>query len=123
VGNAAQGLHPIAGQGFNLGLRDAACLAEVIADAMCEDPNTDPGSQAILQRYAEWRAGDRKGIIGLTDGIVGLFAKQSGAVRTLRNAGMLLFDLSPTAKDYLSQLSLGASGKIPRMARGGTLVP
>lgn len=121
VGNAAQGLHPIAGQGFNLGLRDAACLAEVIADAKREASTVDPGSPVLLQRYSDWRSDDRKGIIGFTDGLVGLFSKTSSPVRALRNAGMLLFDLSPTAKDYLAQLSLGAAGKIPRMARGGEL--
>jgi 2-octaprenyl-6-methoxyphenol hydroxylase len=121
VGNAAQGLHPIAGQGFNLGLRDAACLAEVIADARREDASVDPGSQDVLQRYAAWRGEDRSGIVKFTDNLVSLFARKSAPLRTLRDMGLLLFDLSPQAKDYLAQLSLGASGKIPRMARGGAL--
>jgi 2-octaprenyl-6-methoxyphenol hydroxylase len=122
VGNAAQGLHPIAGQGFNLGLRDAACLAEVIADARHENSKVDPGSDEVLRRYAEWRGEDRKGIVKLTDGLVRLFSVNAAPIRTLRNAGMLLFDLSPQAKNYLAQLSLGAAGRIPRLARGGALV-
>jgi 2-octaprenyl-6-methoxyphenol hydroxylase len=100
IGNAAQSLHPIAGQGFNLGLRDAACLAEVLA---------------------EWRREDRGGIVKFTDGLVRLFAQPFGPVKAVRDVGMLLFDLSPHAKDYLAQLSLGSSGKIPRLARGGSL--
>jgi 2-octaprenyl-6-methoxyphenol hydroxylase len=121
VGNAAQGLHPIAGQGFNLGLRDAACLAEVIADAKRADADVDPGSRTLLQRYADWRGDDRSGIVKFTDGLVRLFSQNIGPVKAARDVGMLLFDLSPQAKDYLSQLSLGAAGKIPRLARGGTL--
>ncbi len=121
VGNAAQGLHPIAGQGFNLGLRDAACLAEVLADAKRENLAFDPGDDAVLRRYAEWRGDDRKGIVDFTDNLVTLFSKRAGPLRALRNAGMLLFDLSPQAKDYLAQLSLGAAGRIPRLARGGEL--
>ncbi|MBC7983360.1 MAG: 2-octaprenyl-6-methoxyphenyl hydroxylase [Candidatus Obscuribacterales bacterium] len=123
IGNAAQGLHPIAGQGFNLGLRDAACLAEVLADAQREQSaEFDPGSQNVLQRYAAWRGEDRRGIINFTDGLTRLFTQGFGPVKALRDIGMLLFDLSPRAKDYLAQLSLGAAGKIPRMARGGELV-
>jgi 2-octaprenyl-6-methoxyphenol hydroxylase len=121
IGNAAQGLHPIAGQGFNLGLRDAACLAEVLADARAEGASVDPGSNATLQRYASWRGEDRKGIVKFTDGLVRLFANGVGPIKTARDLGMLLFDLSPQAKDYLAQLSLGAAGRIPRLARGGTL--
>jgi 2-octaprenyl-6-methoxyphenol hydroxylase len=121
IGNAAQGLHPIAGQGFNLGLRDAACLAEVLADARGAGASVDPGSKEILQRYATWRGEDRQGIIKFTDGLVRLFANGAGPVKTARDLGMLLFDLSPQAKDYLAQLSLGAAGRIPRLARGGSL--
>jgi len=126
IGNAAQGLHPIAGQGFNLGLRDAACLAEVLAevlaDVRADGAKVDPGSKEILQRYASWRGEDRKGIIKFTDGLVRLFAQGIGPIKAARDVGMLLFDLSPQAKDYLAQLSLGAAGKIPRLARGGRLV-
>ncbi len=122
IGNAAQGLHPIAGQGFNLGLRDAACLAEVLADARTDDAKVDPGSKDILQRYASWRGEDRKGIVKFTDGLVRLFSQGIGPVKAARDLGMLLFDLSPQAKDYLAQLSLGAAGRIPKLARGGRLV-
>ncbi len=113
VGNAAQGLHPVAGMGFNLGLRDAASLAELIAEH-----KDDPGSPALTAAYDEWRDADRRGIIGFTDGLVRLFSSPLGPVRHLRNLGLLAFDLSPPAKAALSSLSTGAGGRIPRLARG-----
>jgi 2-octaprenyl-6-methoxyphenol hydroxylase len=122
VGNAAQALHPIAGQGFNLGLRDAASLAEVLADAQSESSGAfDAGDGLWLQRYREWREADRSNIVRFTDGLVRLFTQPLGPVKLLRDAGMLAFDLMPVAKDALSQLSLGAAGRVPRMARGAPL--
>jgi 2-octaprenyl-6-methoxyphenol hydroxylase len=121
VGNAAQALHPIAGQGFNLGLRDAASLAEVLADARRSCVDFDAGDGLHLQRYREWRSKDRGRIVGFTDGLVRLFTQPFGPVKLLRDAGLLAFDLLPPAKDALSQLSLGAAGKVPRMARGAPL--
>lgn len=122
VGNAAQTLHPIAGQGFNLGLRDAASLAEVLADGLAEGGETfDAGDGMWLQRYREWRAADRGNIVRFTDGLVRLFSQPLGPLKLLRNVGMLAFDLMPAAKDALSQLSLGAAGRVPRLARGAQL--
>ncbi len=113
VGNAAQGLHPVAGMGFNLGLRDAASLAELIADTQ-----GDPGSATLTGAYDDWRAADRREIIGFTDGLVRLFSATSRPVRRLRNLGLLAFDLLPPAKAALSSLSTGAAGRIPKLARG-----
>jgi 2-octaprenyl-6-methoxyphenol hydroxylase len=122
IGNAAQALHPIAGQGFNLGLRDAASLAEVLADAQRDHPHEfDPGHGLWLQQYREWRAADRSNIVRFTDGLVRLFAQPLAPVKLLRDVGLLAFDLMPAAKDALSQLSLGAAGRIPRLARGAPL--
>ncbi|MFL6551167.1 MAG: 2-octaprenyl-6-methoxyphenyl hydroxylase [Povalibacter sp.] len=124
VGNAAQSLHPIAGQGFNLGLRDAASIAEVLADALAASHASvefDAGDGLLLNRYREWRGSDRQKIVGFTDGLVRLFTQPFGPVKFARDLGLLTFDLMPAAKDALSQLSLGASGRIPRLARGGTL--
>ena len=122
VGNAAQTLHPIAGQGFNLGLRDAVSLAEVLADGRAQAGSTfDAGDGMWLQRYREWRAADRSNIVRFTDGLVRLFAQPLGPIKLLRNAGMLALDLMPAAKDALSQLSLGAAGRVPRLARGAPL--
>lgn len=126
VGNAAQSLHPIAGQGFNLGLRDAASIAEVLADAREEHAAThvshfDAGDGLLLERYRQWREADRQKIVGFTDGLVRLFTQPFGPAKLARDIGLLAFDLMPAAKDALSQLSLGAAGRIPRLARGAKL--
>ena len=113
IGNAAQGLHPVAGQGFNLGLRDAAMLAEVLAGS-----SGDVGAPALLERFAAWRASDRSGVTRFTDGLVRLFGDSRPGVALLRNLGLLLFDLSPAAKSALARVSLGFGGPAPRLARG-----
>ncbi|MGO9633576.1 MAG: 2-octaprenyl-6-methoxyphenyl hydroxylase [Steroidobacteraceae bacterium] len=125
IGNAAQGLHPVAGMGFNLGLRDVASLAELIAEHRGEHPGKpelrDFGANALLSSYDAWRAADRGEIIAFTDGLVRLFANPLGAVRRLRNVGLLAFDLLPPAKAALSSLSTGSAGRIPKLARGVAL--
>ena len=120
IGNAAQGLHPVAGMGFNLGLRDVASLAELIAERAGLE-NADPGSPGLLAEYDAWRAPDRGGVIAFTDGLVRMFSNPLAAVRRLRNLGLLAFDLLPPAKAALSRLSTGGSGRVPKLARGVTL--
>jgi 2-octaprenyl-6-methoxyphenol hydroxylase len=119
IGNAAQGLHPVAGMGFNLGLRDVASLAELIADRAGQD--ADAGSRELLAEYDAWRSADRGGVIGFTDGLVRIFSNPLSSVRGLRNLGLLAFDLLPPAKAALSRLSTGGSGRIPKLARGVAL--
>ena len=114
IGNAAQALHPVAGQGFNLGLRDAAMLAEVLAGA----GGIDPGSPALLARFEQWRAGDRGGVIRFTDGLIKLFRDTRPGIGLARNFGLLLFDLAPPAKSALARVSAGFAGPTPRLARG-----
>ena len=114
IGNAAQALHPVAGQGFNLGLRDAAMLAEVIANA----GGVDVGAPELLRRFAEWRAADRGGVVRFTDGLVKLFGSSRPGVGILRNLGLLMFDLAPPAKSALARVSAGFGGPTPRLARG-----
>ncbi len=116
VGNAAQGLHPVAGQGFNLGLRDAALLAEHIVAA-----GGDPGVPGLLDGYHRARAADRGGVVRFTDSLVKLFASRLPGVSVLRDLGLVLFDLSPPAKRALARVSLGFGGPTPRLARGLTL--
>jgi 2-octaprenyl-6-methoxyphenol hydroxylase len=113
IGNAAQALHPIAGQGFNLGLRDAALLAEVISDA-----TGDVGSADLLRKFSDWRAADRSGVVRFTDGLVKLFGSRMPGAGLMRNLGLLAFDLSPPAKRALARVSLGFGGPTPRLARG-----
>jgi 2-octaprenyl-6-methoxyphenol hydroxylase len=123
IGNAAQALHPIAGQGFNLGLRDVASLAEVLADARQANTSAfDAGDGVLLQRYCSWREDDRREIVRFTDGLVRLFTQPFGPIKLLRDLGLLAFDLMPPAKSAMAQLSLGAAGKVPRLARGASLV-
>jgi 2-octaprenyl-6-methoxyphenol hydroxylase len=117
VGNAAQGLHPIAGQGFNIGLRDAASLAEVVADARLEG-TADAGARDVLASYAAWRDEDRRRIVAFTDGLVRLFGSPLGMVRRVRSLGLLAFDSLPPAKSAMARLSVGAAGRVPRLARG-----
>jgi 2-octaprenyl-6-methoxyphenol hydroxylase len=125
IGNAAQGLHPVAGMGFNLGLRDAASLAELIAENARNDSdkggNADPGNAQLLREYDAWRRADRGGVIAFTDGLVRLFSNPLSAVARLRNLGLLAFDLLPPAKSALSRLSTGGGGRVPKLARGVAL--
>jgi 2-octaprenyl-6-methoxyphenol hydroxylase len=113
IGNAAQALHPVAAMGFNLGLRDAAMLAEVVASGAA-----DPGSPAVLEKFSHWRAGDRSGVVRFTDGLVKLFGDTRPGAGLLRDLGLLLFDLAPPAKSALARVSSGFSGPTPRLARG-----
>jgi len=112
VGNAAQALHPIAAQGFNLGLRDVAVLAELVAHA------ADPGAPALLEEFARRRDVDRRGMIGFTDRLVKLFVDPRPGMILARNLGLLLFDVLPPAKRALSRLSFGFGGAMPRLVRG-----
>jgi 2-octaprenyl-6-methoxyphenol hydroxylase len=107
-------LHPVAGQGFNLGLRDAAMLAEVIANA----GEADVGAPTVLRRFADWRAADRGGVIRFTDGLVKLFSSERLGMSLLRNLGLLIFDVTPPAKSALARVSAGFGGPTPRLARG-----
>ena len=113
IGNAAQALHPVAGQGFNLGLRDAATLAEMLAGA-----DDNPDFAELLSRFAAWRDEDRRGVTRFTDSLVKLFGSERPGLSVVRNFGLLLFDLSPTAKRALSRVSWGFAGRMPRLARG-----
>ena len=121
IGNAAQALHPVAGQGFNLGLRDAATLAEILA----AEPQALHGDESVLASrlavYANARQRDREGITRFTDGLVKVFSHSGPAIPALRDLGLLLFDLSPTAKQALSRLSWGFAKEMPRLARGQAL--
>ncbi|MBW8890616.1 MAG: FAD-dependent monooxygenase [Fibrobacteres bacterium] len=116
IGNAAQALHPVAGQGFNLGLRDAATLAEMLAAAARADHAER--FDDLLNQFAAWRAEDRKGVTRFTDGLVKLFGNDTPGLGLIRNFGLLMFDLSPTAKRALSRVSWGFAGRMPRLARG-----
>jgi 2-octaprenyl-6-methoxyphenol hydroxylase len=106
LGNAAQALHPIAGQGFNLGLRDAWELA----DAIRGHGRSDPGASAVLQRYRSARRLDRMGGIAFTDSLVRTFSAGGGPLQALRGGALALLDLAPGAKRaFVQRMIFGAS--------------
>jgi 2-octaprenyl-6-methoxyphenol hydroxylase len=116
LGNAAQSLHPVAGQGFNLALRDAAELAELLVEG-----RGDTGATDLLARYEAARAADRDGVIAFTDTLVRAFSSNNPLLSRVRDTGLLLFDLLPPAKRALSRVSLGFGQRTPRLARGAGL--
>lgn len=117
LGNAAQSLHPVAGQGFNLGLRDAAELAELL-QKMTASGEVDIGAESVLTPYAAGRARDRDGVISFTDTLVRVFSSEHRLAAAGRDAALLLFDLLPPAKRALSRVSLGFGARTGRLARG-----
>jgi 2-octaprenyl-6-methoxyphenol hydroxylase len=120
IGNAAHTLHPVAGQGFNLGLRDVAELAEVLAEA--RRAGEDPGSAAVLKRYATRRRTDQRRVALLTDVLARLFVNPLLPVRLGRSMGLLALDLTPPIKHVLTRQFMGLGGALPRLARGVPLV-
>lgn len=124
VGNAAHGLHPVAGQGYNLGLRDVAALAETVADH-CRDQErdpagrgADPGAPDVLAAYRDWRRRDQRNVVAFTDGLIRLFGDGAPGLATARGLGLLAFDLTPGAKGVLARETMGLGGRLSRLARG-----
>ena len=118
VGNSAHGLHPVAAQGFNLGMRDVAALCDCIADVRNADPSADLGDPDLLARYAQWRRRDQGKLVRLTDGIVRLFGSASPPLKAARNLGMLGFDLVPGVRSVFAKHMMGLAGRLPRLSRG-----
>lgn len=116
IGNAAHTLHPVAGQGFNLGLRDVAVMAQVLVDA--QRAGEDIGSLAVLQRYADWRRRDQRRVVTFTDSLVRLFSNNFPPLSVARNIGLVLGDILPPVKRLITRQAMGLSGKLPRLARG-----
>jgi 2-octaprenyl-6-methoxyphenol hydroxylase len=116
IGNSAHGLHPVSAQGFNLGLRDVAALCDCIADASSDA--VDPGNAQLLKRYAKWRRADQKKLLHFTDNLVRLFGSSRPGLRTLRDIGMLGFDLIPGVRPMFARHTMGLAGELPRLSRG-----
>lgn len=116
AGNAAHTLHPVAGQGFNLGLRDVALLAELIADAA--RARCDVGDPQLLARYARTRRRDARVVSAFTDSLVRVFAHELGPLGPARSLGLVLTDLVPPLKRMLIRRTSGVAGRLPRLARG-----
>jgi 2-octaprenyl-6-methoxyphenol hydroxylase len=118
VGNSAHGLHPVAAQGFNLGMRDVAALCDCIADARSVHGEADIGDPEILKRYSDWRRDDQGKLVRFTDGIVRLFGSSRPPLRLARNVGMIGFDLVPGVRSLFARHMMGLAGRLPRLARG-----
>ena len=116
VGDAARGIHPIAGQGWNLALRDVAAVAEIVADRL--RLGLDPGDQAALERYAVWRRFDSLALVAITDGLNRLFGLDALPLRLAREAGLALVDRTPPLKRFFMRHAMGLIGDLPRAMRG-----
>ena len=124
IGNAAHGVHPVAGQGFNLGLRDISSLAELIVAEIQSYKSGDPGNQALLSNYWQWRQADIRQVTSITNGLIKLFSNQSISLAVLRNSGLLLADIMSPVKHAIAHEAMGSGvlqGKMSKMAVGQSL--
>jgi 2-octaprenyl-6-methoxyphenol hydroxylase len=119
LGDAAHGIHPIAGQGLNLGLKGAAALAQVLVDAA--RLGEDIGSEAVLDRYGRWRRFDTVALAAATDVFTRLFANDDPLLRLARGAGMAVVNRIGPARRFFMQEAGGATGDLPRLMRGEAL--
>lgn len=119
VGDAAHVIHPIAGQGLNMGLRDVAALAEVIVDAV--RLGMDPGQTDVLERYQRWRRFDTMAMGLATNSLNLLFSNQSTLLRAVRDIGLGLVDRTPPLKGLFIRQAAGLAGDVPRLLKGDAL--
>lgn len=116
VGDAAHGIHPIAGQGYNLGVRDIAALVEVLADS--KRLGLDIGAADTLERYAQWRRTDNFAMVAGTDLLVWLFSNDSKPLRLARDLGLAAVNRVPALRRFFVRHAMGMVGDLPRLIRG-----
>jgi 2-octaprenyl-6-methoxyphenol hydroxylase len=116
VGNAAHTVHPVAGQGFNLGLRDVATLSQLLVDARRR--GRDIGQVDVLAQYMKQRERDTRMVSRFTDGLIQIFANSAPPLAVARNLGLVAADLLPPLKRALIRRTSGLAGPLPRLARG-----
>lgn len=119
AGDAGHAIHPIAGQGYNMGIRDVAALAEVLVDA--RRVGMDLGSRMTLENYEKWRRFDNVLLASVCDGLLRLFSNDVGALRTARDLGLAAVDKLPPVKKFLMHHAMGVVGELPRLVRGEAL--
>ena len=119
VGDSAHGVHPIAGQGLNQGLRDLAALAEVITDALRR--GEDIGAPDVLARYAQWRRFDATLLARTTDAFNALFSNDNETVRLVRDIGLGIVNATPALRRGLIREAAGLTGDLPRLLKGEPL--
>ncbi len=119
VGDAAHVIHPIAGQGWNLGVRDIAALAEIVVDAA--RLGLDLGGTQLLQRYERWRRVDNLMLVAVTDGLNRLFSNNLAPVKLVRDLGLAAVNRAPNLKRFLMRQAMGVVGDLPRLVRGEAL--
>jgi 2-octaprenyl-6-methoxyphenol hydroxylase len=119
IGDAAHAIHPIAGQGLNLGLRDVAALAECIVDA--RRLGLDIGDATVLQRYQRWRRFDNMALIAATDSLNRLFSNDLPPLRLLRDLGLAAVGRVPPLKRFFMRHAMGMVGDLPRLVKGEAL--
>ena len=119
IGDAAHAVHPVAGQGLNMGLKDVAALAEVLTEAV--RLGEDIGSEIVLERYARWRRFDNAALAAGFDAFVRLFSNDVAPVRLARNLGMAVVNRIPPLRRAFMQEAGGANGDLPRLLRGEAL--
>ncbi len=121
LGNAAHAIHPVGAQGFNLGLRDVAVLAELLWSESRKGAGADFGSLDLLNRYSSWRKQDQNETIAYSDGLARFFSNPSRLAAGVRTAGMLAHAFIPPLRRQLAIRSMGFRGRIPRLATGEPL--
>jgi 2-octaprenylphenol hydroxylase len=119
IGDAAHTIHPLAGQGVNLGMADAASLAEVLSEAKRD--KKDIGRLTVLRRYERWRRADNRSMLVSMDGFKRLFSNQSSLLGWVRNTGMSLLDKTPLLKNTIVKQAMGVSGVQSKLAKGQQL--
>jgi len=116
VGDSAHGMHPVAGQGMNFGLRDVAALVEEVVKA--KRLGLDVGGAPVLEGYQRWRRFDNMLMLGLTDGLVRLFSNDVAPLRLARTVGLSIVDKLPAAKKFFMRHAMGDVGKLPKLMQG-----
>ncbi len=119
AGDAAHGMHPIAGQGLNVGLRDVAALAEVLVEAA--RLGLDIGASDVLERYQRWRRFDNMTLLAVTDVLNRLFSNDIGAVKLARDVGLAGVQQMPVLKRFFMRHARGTVGKLPKLLQGGRI--